>query len=155
MSKTPKQREEWSPCPPGKLAKFAVEERVRQRRRFLVQVGSISGALVAAAGIGWFAYRRLDKPIEPLIAGIACSRVRELGPRFMMGQLDAALTKQIESHVELCEDCRKLFESMRSKVSAHTPQGGHSQHCPCSTCRREELGELLAISDPHNSMPAS
>lgn len=155
MSKSPPKREEWIPCPPGKLATFAGQERVRQRRQFLVRAGSACGAVVAAVGMGWFAYRRFGMPMDPVIAGIACSRVRELGPKFMMGQLDEALTKQIKSHLELCKACRTVFESMQPKMSAHSPQDGRGQHCPCSTCRREGLVELLATSHPHNAMPTT
>lgn len=155
MSKSPKQREEWIPCPPGKLEKLAGQERVRQRRQFLVRAGSACGAVVAAIGIGWFAYRRFEMPMGPVIAGIACSRVRELGPKFMMGQLDESRTQQIKRHLELCEACRTLFESMQPKMSAHSPQDGSRQHCPCSTCRRDGLVELLAASHPHKAMPTT
>jgi hypothetical protein len=155
MSKSPKQREEWIPCPPGKLAKFAGQERVRQRRQLLVQAGSACGAVVAAVGIGWFAYRRFGAPMDPVYAGIACSRVRELGPKFMMGQLDEELTQQIKSHVEQCEACRTLFESMQPKMSSRTPQQESREQCQCSTCRRDGLVELLATSHSHSAMPTT
>lgn len=155
MSKPPKQREEWIPCPPGELTKFASHERVRQRRQFLVRAGSACGAVVTAVGLGWFGYRRFAAPMDPIYAGIACSRVRELGPKFMMGQLDEALTKQIKNHLALCEACRALFESMQPKMSAHSPQEGSKELCRCSTCRREGLVELLVTSHPCKAGPSA
>lgn len=155
MSKSPQKREEWIPCPPGKLVKFAGQERVRQRRQFLVRAGSVCGAVVAAVGMGWFAYRRFGAPMDPIYAGIACSRVRELGPKFMMGQLDEALTKQIKSHLDLCEPCRTLFESMQPKMSAHSLQEGCRELCQCSTCRRDGLVELLVTTQPRNAGPST
>lgn len=155
MHESPQQREEWIPCPPGKLQTFAGQERVRKRRRFLVRAGSVCGAIIAAVGLGWFAYRRFGEPMDPIFAGIACSRVRELGPKFMMGQLDETLTEQIQSHLALCEACRTLFESLPPKLSAHTPQTERSELCQCSTYRREGFVDLLVTNQPHNADAAT
>lgn len=153
MSQSPQMREEWIPCPPGKLAKLAGQERVRQRRQFLVRAGSVCGAVVAAVGMSWLAYRRFGTPMDPIHAGIACSRVRELGPRFLRGQLDEALAKQINRHLALCEPCRTLLESMQPKLSAHSHQEDCRELCQCSTCRRDGLIELLVTSHPHHALP--
>ncbi len=147
MSESPKQREEWIPCPPGKLAKLAGQERVRQRRHFLVRAGSAVGVVALATGAGWFAFRRTGMPADPIFGGIACWRVRELAPQYMMGQLDQAKTQQIKSHLEQCVACRTLLESMQPKMSAHSPHDGNMGRCHCSTCRRDGLVQLLATAD--------
>ena len=155
MSKSPKQREEWIPCPPGKLVKLAGQERVRQRRQFLVRAGSAVGVLALATGAGWFAFRGRGMPTEPDFGGIVCSRVRELAPQYMMGKLDPTVTQQIKTHLEQCVACRTLLESMQPKMSAHLPHGGSMGHCHCSTCRRDGLVQLLATADSPKVTPAT
>ena len=118
MTEPQKMREEWMPCPPGKLVTLAGHERVRQRRRFLGRVGTTVGAVALASGAGWLALRRTAKPAEPIYGGIACSQVRELAVPFMTGKLDPAITQQIKTHLEHCDACRKLLESMQPKMSA-------------------------------------
>lgn len=146
MTKPTKQKEEWIPCPPGKLAAFAGQERTRQRRQFLVRAGSTVGAFALATGAGWLWFRGTRQPTDPVLAGIACSRVRELAPQFMMGKLDEALSQQIKQHLELCVDCRTLLESMTPKMSQVSPHSRTQEHCQCSTCRRDGLVELLATA---------
>ncbi len=153
MTKPQKMREEWIPCPPGKLATLAGHERVRQRRQFLVRAGSAVGVVALTSGAGWLAFRGSGKPAEPTFGGIACSRVRELAPQFMMGKLDQSVTQQIKTHLEQCVACRTLLESMQPKMSAHSPHGGSSGRCQCSTCRRDGLVDLLATTDSQNVTP--
>jgi hypothetical protein len=155
MSNSPKQRGEWIPCPPGKLAKLAGQECVRQRRHFLVRVGSVAGVVAVAAGAGWFAFRGRGMTTEPNFGGIVCSRVRELAPQYMMGQLDPAVSQQIKTHLEQCVACRTLLESMQPKMSARSPHGGSTGRCQCSTCRRDGLVQLLATADSQKATPAT
>lgn len=155
MSQSPKQREEWIPCPPGKLAKLAGQERVRQRRQFLVRAGSAVGLVALATGAGWFAFRGREKPTERDFGGIVCTRVRKLAPQYMMAQLDPAVTQQIKTHLEQCVACRTLLESMQPKMSAHSPHNGNMGRCHCSTCRRDGLVQLLATADSPKATPAT
>jgi len=153
MTTPPDAREEWIPCPPGKLATFSGRERVRQRRQFLVRAGRTVGAVALAAGAGWLVFRELETP-EPTFGGIACSRVRELAPLFMMGELDPAVTQQIETHLKQCDECRSLLESMPPRMSAQFSHGGSARGCQCSTCRRDGLVELLATTHSRTLRPA-
>lgn len=146
MTKPKQMREEWIPCPAGKLATLAGQERVRQRRQFLVRAGSAVGVVALASGVGWLAFRRTEKPTEPTFGGIACSRVRELAPQYMMGQLDPTVTQQIKTHLEQCDACRTLLESMQPKMSAHSPCSGSAGGCSCSRCRRDGLVKLLTTA---------
>ncbi len=155
MTKPRKKREEWIPCPAGTLAALAGHERACQRRKFLVRAGSAVGVIVLTSGAGWLAFRGTRKPTEPTFGGIACSRVRELAPQFMMGKLDQAVTRQIKTHLEQCSACRTLLESMQPKMSAHSPHGQSTGFCQCSTCRRDGLVELLATAHSQNVTPAS
>ena len=154
MSKSPKKREEWIPCPPGKLAKLAGQERVRQRRQFLVRAGSAVGVVALATGAGWLAFRGRGKPTEPGFGGIVCSRVCELAPQYLMGQLDPAVAQQIKTHLEKCVACRTLLESMQPKTAAHSSNGDAQGVCWCSSCRRDSLVQLLATADSPNATPA-
>lgn len=153
MNKPKNKRGEWVPCPPGKLAALAGQERVRQRRQFLVRASSAVGVVALVSGAGWLAFRGTENPTDPIFAGIPCSRVRELAPQFMMGKLDEKLTQQIKSHLEQCIACRTLLESMQPKMSAHSPHAGSSGRCQCSTCRRDGLVELLATAHSQNVTP--
>ena len=144
MTKPQKLKEEWIPCPPGTLSALAGQEQVRQRRMFLIRTGSTVGAIALASGAGWLAFRGTRTRPEPTFGGIACSKVRELAPQFMMAQLDDAVTQQIKTHLEQCVDCRNLLESMQPKTAMHRPQGESSGHCSCPTCRRDGLNEMLA-----------
>jgi hypothetical protein len=119
---------------------------VRQRRQFLVHAGRAVGVVALASGAGWLAFRRSRTLDDPVFAGIACSRVRELAPRFMMGKLDETVTRQINAHLELCADCRGRLESMQPKMSSHPPHGASTDVCQCSTCRRDGLVKLLATA---------
>lgn len=147
MSKPLNQKEEWTPCPPGTLTVLAGHERGRQRRQFLVRTGSALGVIALTSGAGWLAFRRTGMPTDPIYAGIACSRVRELAPQYMMGQLDVAMSQQMKSHLELCADCRNMLESMQPKMSAHSPHGGSAEGCSCSSCSRDGLVQSLATID--------
>ena len=155
MSKFSNKREEWIPCPPGKLAKLAGQERVRQHRQFLIRGGSAVGVVALATGAGWFAFQGRGKPTEPDFGGIACSRVHELAPQYMVGQLDPAVTQQIKTHLEQCVVCRTLVESMQPKTAAHSSQGGAIGVCSCPTCRRDGLVQLLATANSPNATPAT
>ena len=155
MSKPPQQREEWTPCPPGKLAKLAGQERLRQRRRFLVRAGSAVGAIALATGAGWFAFRGKGTPTEPGFGGIVCSRVGELAPQYIMGQLDPAVAQQIKMHLEQCVACRTQMESMQPKTAAHSSNGDAQGVCVCSSCRRAGLVQLLATADSPHATPAT
>lgn len=144
-------KEEWIPCPPGTLSAFAGREQSRQRRNFLIRAGSTVGAIALATGAGWLAFRRNEMPTEPMFGGIACSRVRELAPQFMMAQLDDSVTQQIKTHLEQCTECRTLLESMQQKSAAHSPKNGVNALCQCSACRREGLVQLLMPTTSHQS----
>lgn len=144
MTKTRQLSEEWTPCPPGTLSSMAGDERSRQRRQFVVRAGSAVGAIAITTGIGWFALRKDGQPADPVYAGIACSRVRALAPQMMMGKLDSELSAQIMAHLELCEDCRALVESMRPKsASANQLHRENMAACQCSGCRRNQLSTSL------------
>lgn len=153
MNKPQNKREEWIPCPPGKLAALAGQERVRQRRQLLVRAGSAVGVVALVSGAGWLAFRGAGKPTDPIFAGIPCSRVRELAPQFMMGKLDEKLTQQIKSHLEQCVACRTLLESMQPKMSAYSSHSESTGVCQCSACRRDGLVELLATTHSQNASP--
>ena len=155
MSKSPQQREEWIPCPPGKLVKLAGQERVRQRRRFFVRAGSAVGAFALATGAGWFAFRGRGKPSEPDYGGIVCSRILELAPQYMMGQLDPGVVKQIKTHLEQCAGCRNRLDSMSPKTAEHSPDGAAKSICSCLSCRRDGLVQLLATANSQNAFPAT
>ena len=122
MTNQPRERQECMPCPRGGLSAFAEQEKVRRRRRFLLRAGGIAGAamgmLVLSAGAGWWAFREEETLGEPVYAGIACSRVRELAPMLMMSRLDAPVVQQIQAHLEQCEACRTLLQSMPAPSGA-------------------------------------
>jgi hypothetical protein len=146
MTKYQQLNEEWTPLPPGTLATLAGHERTRQRRRFLFRAGSTVGALALASGAGWLVFQSDRQPTEPTFGGIACSRVRALAPQFMKGQLDEKVTQQILAHLEQCNECRAWLESMQPKTAARLPHGQSAGQCPCSTCRRDRLGDSLAAA---------
>lgn len=147
MTKTRQLSEEWTPCPPGTLSSMAGDERFRQRRQFLVRAGSTAGAVALAAGAGWLVFRNGGLATEPTYGGIACSRVRQLAPQFMMHQLDAELTQQITVHLEQCDECRTLLESMQPKTAQAMSHRETVAACQCSGCRRNQLSTSLAKAE--------
>ncbi|TWT64023.1 zf-HC2 domain-containing protein [Rubinisphaera italica] len=152
MSKSRNLKEEWIPCPPGTLPSLAGNERSRQRRQFLVRAGSTAGAIALATGAGWMALQKEEPFEDPVYSGIACSQVRELAPQMMMGKLEAKQADQIMAHVEQCDECRALIESMQSKSvkMSHVESG---TACKCSTCRRESLTIALGETAPPLPIP--
>lgn len=139
MNNPPRQLEDWTSCPPGKLLQFAGREFARRRRQFLLKAGGACGAIIAAVGTGWFAFRRsdADAPEGLIHAGIACSRVRELGPKYVLGQLDESLTQRIQNHVAECLDCRAMIEAMKPKLSSHTSTSRRRASSALETPRRD------------------
>ena len=136
---------EWTPCPPGTLSSMAGDERLRQRRQFLVRAGGAAGALTIATGFGWFVLRKDGQPADPVFAGIACSRVRALAPQMMMGKLDSDLSAQITAHLEQCEDCLALVESMKTRTaSADRMHKEKMAACECPECRQRTRSTSLA-----------
>ena len=143
MTKSGKSKEEWTPCPPGTLSAFAGQEQGRRRREFLIRAGSTVGVIAVASVAGWRVFCGSVTPTEPTPGGIACSKVHELAPKFILAQLDEVLTRQIKAHLELCADCRKLLESMPLKSTAGLSHGEASEYCHCSTCRGGESTEVV------------
>jgi hypothetical protein len=135
---------EWGPCPSGKLKLLARGERVRQRRHFVIRATGAVGAvaLVSGAVHQWIGS---PEPVhDPVIAGISCSRVKELSTKFVSGTLEDDLTRRITAHVKQCPSCSALLESMRPKVSLQRPHDDAAQGgCECPGCRREALVAAL------------
>lgn len=144
MNNSPELRDGWTPCPIGTLSTLAGNERRRRRRRFLIQSGGVTGAVVLTFGFGWSVFRGNRKPDDPIHGGIACSRVREIARQFVQGQLEDTVVRQVTIHLEECERCRILIESMQSESTAHLGHGDSPENCHCLTCRREQLVELLS-----------
>lgn len=148
MNNSPELRDGWTPCPIGTLSTLAGNERRRRRRRFLIQSGGVAGAVVLTFGFGWSVFRGNRKPDDPIHGGIACSRVREIAREFVQGQLDDKVNRQIRIHLEECERCRILIESMQVESTVHLGHGDSSENCLCLTCRRDQLVELLMPTQP-------
>ncbi len=144
MTTPVKPPEEWVPCPSGKLKLLAQGERRRQRRQFLIRATGVVGAAALVSGAVHQVIRSLGPVHDPVVAGIACSRVKSLAPKFVSGDLEDDLIRRIEAHVQRCPGCAAMIEAMRPKVSFQRPHKEAKGGCGCPCCRRAGLVAALA-----------
>ncbi len=130
------------------LGMLAGQDRTRRRRRFQLQASAKAAVVLVSGGAGMVLAWRWLQPREPVYAGIACSRVLELGPAYMMGKLDAALSQQVQQHLAECVACRQLYDSMSMQTSALAGRHGTVESCACRACRHGHVVAALASFPP-------
>jgi hypothetical protein len=102
---------EWVKCPPGELTRLAKRLRWnRQRRIFLGASAAVSVAgLLLALWLGWPASTDMR---EYHFAGISCSQVRQLAPKYLAGELKPALREKVSQHLAQCPLCKQFMKDM-------------------------------------------
>lgn len=110
------QPDEWSPLPPGEVARLGKKFRLRKSRRVFLRATVATAASVLATGGGvWLLLgRRGDKEYE--YGGIVCSEVVRQGKDYMEGKVPEPTKSQITEHVARCPRCGPLFEQMREQM---------------------------------------
>lgn len=107
----------WTRCGPNEITKIAGRIRARRRRRIAGGAALVVASACVALAI-WL-YPRPDQ--GPDFAGISCEHVMDLSDAYMRHQLAPELQDQVRRHIELCPNCRGMFEGM-PPVSHNDPR---------------------------------
>ncbi len=110
------QPDEWSPLPPGEVARLGKKLRVRKSRRFFLQttVATATSVLAAGGGVWLLLGRQGDSEFD--YGGIVCSEVVRQGHEYMEGKVPEPTKSRITEHVALCPRCGPLFKQMREQM---------------------------------------
>lgn len=107
--------ETWTPCDSREITSLARKVRARRQRRALGGAALLVGVSVLLLGM-WL-FPRADQ--GPDFAGISCERVMEVSDEYMKRQLPPELDAQVRRHIELCPNCRGMFENMPVASGLH------------------------------------
>lgn len=107
---------DWSPLPPGEVARLGKKLRVRKSRRHFLRTTVATAASVLATGGGvWLLLgRRGDSEFD--YGGIVCSEVVRQGHEYMEGKVPEPNKSRITEHVALCPRCGPMFKQMREQM---------------------------------------
>lgn len=119
MKRQPSDNDHWKPCPPGELKRLVGRIKTQRRIRLVnwALVASLAVVLCVWAGVY---FSTLPHSGEYNFAGITCSEVHELGPRYMAGTLPQDRLEQIGRHIAQCPDCGPFLERMQRSMSSAT-----------------------------------
>ena len=108
----------WGSCPAGMLVKTVSQLSSNRRRQQRRQIFRVYGVLLVAVvvGIGGGYLLRLAPAAAP--GGLTCAECGQQMVAYHDGVLDAKLTQQVRTHLEVCDHCRQLFETDYSTESA-------------------------------------
>ncbi|MDP6468073.1 MAG: zf-HC2 domain-containing protein [Pirellulaceae bacterium] len=119
MNTSEQEQDRWESCPPGTLARTVHGIRARQRdRRRAKIVGLTGGAAVLLLAAAIISQQSGLAPVEsPNLGKITCAKVKSLLPAFIAGRLEAAVTGQVESHLDACPHCRERYEKTKDETA--------------------------------------
>ena len=108
--------DEWSPLPPGEVARLGQKLRGRKTRRvFLRAAVATAASFLATGGGAWLLLGRRGHD-ESHYGGIACSEVVSQGKDYLEGKVPEPTQSQITEHVAQCPWCGPLFKQMREQM---------------------------------------
>lgn len=108
----------WLDCPPGTLTKLSPPQRVSTRRLSPFSTGLVVGitaCLLFAAFSVFFSGGESDQ-IDP-VGLLTCAEVRPLLVDYQAGELDGAVSKQVQHHLANCEECRMELAQLAGQPS--------------------------------------
>jgi hypothetical protein len=94
---------EWSPCPPGELARLGQRLQARRQRRLFL-CGVAATTLVTTGG-GLFAWLGFRAAHDLSFADLTCTQVHELAGAYARGELSASQRRQVRQHLVQCPRC--------------------------------------------------
>ena len=141
--------EQWQPCPPGELVKFAGRLRSKHRLHRIVQLASVCAVLLLAAGTIYLQWEprqhstipegRIPDRGEYNYGGITCTEIHQVLPRLKEGTLDDDTLARVREHIEQCPQCKAFARFLENPVETGQGSRDASLGTPrlASVCRTE------------------
>lgn len=111
--------QQWPACQGGEVGQLVRKLQSRQNARLIRRRVSAVVLLLVAVSAGYY-FIAAGPASEPSYGGIVCSRIHELAPKYMAGDLDPQTAARIEKHLEQCENCQQWMREMMPNAPRQT-----------------------------------
>ena len=118
MSPSEQEQDRWECCPPGTLARTVHQIRARKRDRRRAKIIGLTGSVVVLLFAAAVISQQFGQapPNIPNMGAITCATLQSLLPAYIAGQLNAAETGQVDTHLERCRHCRERYEKEKDET---------------------------------------
>jgi len=119
MSTSEKDQDRWERCPPGALTQAVRGVQARQRDRRRARLVAVAGSAVVVLFAAAMIAQQFDSSSTnlPTMTKITCAKVKSLWPDYVAGKLEAAVTDQVDSHLDRCPHCRERFKDAKDETA--------------------------------------
>jgi hypothetical protein len=121
MKPTKNDQSEWAACQPGEVDQLVNRMRSTSRRQQVRELAIITTAslLFVAAGLTWYG---VGSRSNSEFGGMVCAEVMEVARQYVLNDLTAEQTKQVDAHLAHCKDCATKIENMRQNEGPSIPE---------------------------------
>jgi len=114
------ENESWEPCPSGQLSRLNQQIKSRNHREISNRRILVTGLflIALAPAILWNINRNINNKNN--LGGISCKNVQTHFVAYSQNDLDEKVLKQINTHLEGCKMCQKLYREKTNKQSGKT-----------------------------------
>ncbi len=141
------ENESWEPCPTGQLSRLNQELKSRNHREISNRRILVTGLfLVALAPVILWNINRNNNTKNHL-GGISCKNVQTHFVAYSQNDLDKKVLKQINTHLEGCKMCQKLYREKTRKQSDKTAHAFFLKEAP--SFKRDSFRTLAFHQSEH------
>jgi len=122
--------QDWQACPDDELSRMLSRIRTQRRKRLMRRVAGVMSVVVCMVFVGDWALNNSDmnfpgshKSNDRYLGGTTCTQVMEQMPSYIRGDLPEEILPSFLAHLELCPNCRQVYENKKRGLAMQQPVG--------------------------------